>query len=201
MKPTKNKIYCRDCGRTKMLFESEKKAQNFIKFNKDEIEEESGYSPQRIYFCLFCNGWHTTSIKNSLGISNKEKMLQQIKFEETERREKQKIINSQKQNEINEELRLEKFNLTNEIENIINDFELFQKQKYIKESILITTEEIKKLKTAKIKSDKETIKKKRLLLEVLNILDKTFEVKIKINPKDKKDEWKAWIEKTMKTTK
>ena len=49
MKPTKNKVFCKDCGRTKMLFETEKKAENFIKFNKEEIEAESGYGPQRSY--------------------------------------------------------------------------------------------------------------------------------------------------------
>ena len=33
MKPTKCKVFCLDCGRSKMLFDTEKKAQTFIKFN------------------------------------------------------------------------------------------------------------------------------------------------------------------------
>ena len=37
MKPTKNRVYCRDCGRVKMLFETEKQADTFIRFNRDEI--------------------------------------------------------------------------------------------------------------------------------------------------------------------
>lgn len=32
MRPTKNKVYCYGCGRTKMLFESEQKALNFIRY-------------------------------------------------------------------------------------------------------------------------------------------------------------------------
>lgn len=61
MKPTKNQVFCRDCGRTKMLFESEKKALNFIKFNGEEIKEKNGKSPVRAYYCPICCGWHVTS--------------------------------------------------------------------------------------------------------------------------------------------
>lgn len=63
MKPSK-RIYCRECGRSKLLFESEKKALTFIKFNADEIEAEHGRKPERAYYCECCGGWHTTSMKN-----------------------------------------------------------------------------------------------------------------------------------------
>lgn len=61
MSKPKNRIYCYECGRSKLVFESEKKALNFIKFNGDEIEEEKGYRPVRAYYCQCCNGWHVTS--------------------------------------------------------------------------------------------------------------------------------------------
>jgi hypothetical protein len=61
MKPTKNVIFCPDCQRRKMLFESEAKAMNFIKFNGEAIEELSGKAPIRAYFCEACAGWHLTS--------------------------------------------------------------------------------------------------------------------------------------------
>ena len=61
MKPTKNKVMCFDCGRNKMLFETEKKALNFIKFNADDIEDNSGKRPIRAYYCDSCCGWHVTS--------------------------------------------------------------------------------------------------------------------------------------------
>lgn len=58
MKPTKNRIFCRECGRAKMLFESEKKAMNFIKFNSEEFDSKT---PNRAYYCEVCGGWHVTS--------------------------------------------------------------------------------------------------------------------------------------------
>lgn len=61
MKPTKNKIFCLSCRRPKMLFETQAKADNFILYNKDEIEEENGKAPVRSYYCRLCGGWHVTS--------------------------------------------------------------------------------------------------------------------------------------------
>lgn len=62
MKPTKNQIFCIGCKHKKMLFESKAKADNFIKFNSEEIESQSGKAPSRSYYCSFCAGWHVTSI-------------------------------------------------------------------------------------------------------------------------------------------
>ncbi|MDO4510378.1 MAG: hypothetical protein Q4B68_00990 [Bacteroidales bacterium] len=61
MKPTKNKNYCMGCHRPKMLFETQKKADNFIRYNAEEIMEETGVAPVRSYYCVFCGGWHITS--------------------------------------------------------------------------------------------------------------------------------------------
>lgn len=61
MKPIKNRVFCPECGRAKMLFESREKALNFIKFNKEEILEETGFAPKRCYYCDACGGWHLTS--------------------------------------------------------------------------------------------------------------------------------------------
>lgn len=64
MKPTKNQYYCPGCGKTKMLFESQKKADNFIRFNKDAFVEEGKKAPVRSYYCPVCGGWHVTSNPN-----------------------------------------------------------------------------------------------------------------------------------------
>ena len=40
-----------------MLFESQAKADNFILYNKEEIEEENGKAPVRSYYCRLCGGW------------------------------------------------------------------------------------------------------------------------------------------------
>ena len=58
MKPTKNKVYCRECGRTKMLFEEERQALNFLKFNSSEFDDKT---PIRACYCDACFGWHLTS--------------------------------------------------------------------------------------------------------------------------------------------
>ena len=44
-----------------MLFESQAKADNFILYNKEEIEEENGKAPVRSYYCRLRGGWHVTS--------------------------------------------------------------------------------------------------------------------------------------------
>jgi hypothetical protein len=76
MKPKNNKVFCLDCERPKMLFETQKKAENFIKFNSTEIESENGYGPKRAYLCSFCGGWHITSMDRFAGKSEKENMLE-----------------------------------------------------------------------------------------------------------------------------
>lgn len=58
MKPTKNRVFCPECRRTKILFETEAKAERFIEFNKSEMQD---YHPVRTYYCVACCGWHTTS--------------------------------------------------------------------------------------------------------------------------------------------
>lgn len=62
MKPTRNRVYCNAIHRTKMLFESQEKADNFIRFNAGEIgeDDENEYVPIRSYYCPSCGGWHVT---------------------------------------------------------------------------------------------------------------------------------------------
>jgi hypothetical protein len=78
MKPKKNRVFCPDCGRPKMRFESEKKADTFIKFNRAEIEAESGFGPKRSYFCAFCAAWHVTSIEENIGASIQSQQMEAI---------------------------------------------------------------------------------------------------------------------------
>jgi septal ring factor EnvC (AmiA/AmiB activator) len=78
MKPTKNNFFCLDSNKTKMRFETEKKALNFIKFNSHEIEKETGKAPTRCYFCIACNSYHVTSNKIDYKIKSKtEHILEQ----------------------------------------------------------------------------------------------------------------------------
>jgi len=47
---------CPACWRPKMLFNTKRKALNFIKWNKDELEY--GGETLRAYYCKYCCGWH-----------------------------------------------------------------------------------------------------------------------------------------------
>lgn len=61
MKPTRNRVMCPDCGRVKMLFVSEKKAQGFILWNGRELP--FGGDRLRPYFCPACGGWHVSHLE------------------------------------------------------------------------------------------------------------------------------------------
>ena len=51
---------CPDCGRAKMLFETEKEANTFLKFNMDAVNPD-GTRNMRVYYCPACCGWHISS--------------------------------------------------------------------------------------------------------------------------------------------
>lgn len=82
MKPSKNKVYCVDCRRTKMVFETEKKALLFIKFNSNDIESENGFSPTRAYFCIACGGYHLTSKPDFENFTSPTEILLQKRVQE-----------------------------------------------------------------------------------------------------------------------
>lgn len=49
--------------KSKFVFESESKANNFMRYNQDDIREgnSEGKFPVRSYYCKYCCGWHVTS--------------------------------------------------------------------------------------------------------------------------------------------
>ena len=50
---------CPECFKQKMLFETQKQADNFIKWNGEDIDTHGG--ELRSYFCPACGGYHITS--------------------------------------------------------------------------------------------------------------------------------------------
>lgn len=71
MRPTKNHYFCPLCSRTKMLFQTEAKANNFLRYNAEEIFEETGKKPIRAYYCMACCGWHVTSKEHVSGYAKR----------------------------------------------------------------------------------------------------------------------------------
>lgn len=51
---------CPDCGRAKMLFDTEKEANTFLKFNMHEVNPD-GTRTMRVYYCPACCGYHISS--------------------------------------------------------------------------------------------------------------------------------------------
>ena len=73
-----------------MLFETEKKALLFIKFNLDEILVDNVVIPTRAYYCESCMGWHVTHIKDG------NKIEQRIEEGKTKREEMENWVAEQK---------------------------------------------------------------------------------------------------------
>ena len=86
-----------------MLFETEKKANTFLNFNADLIEEKCGKRPIRSYFCQSCCGWHVTSQEEKankvsrtdkiINFYHKMELLESQRFEENIIEKTQKAIN------------------------------------------------------------------------------------------------------------
>ena len=166
MKPTKNRNYCKDCGRIKMLFETEKKADTFIKFNSLEIETEAGYSPTRSYFCIACNGWHITSKSENINIKSKtEKIVESYHLDKernkTEKKEAEKIRKNKKA----EALKC--------VENLIKILEIDTKSDNSNYYTAILNKAFEEIKIAKKFSSK--MKQIGQIEEKLNNLRKEFE--------------------------
>ena len=83
MKPKcSSRIFCIVCKKPKLLFASEQKADNFIRFNAEEMAKEGKKVPVRSYYCRACGGWHVTSapkrrlIRKKKQVQTSEKPIQ-----------------------------------------------------------------------------------------------------------------------------
>lgn len=69
---------CPDCGKQKMLFETEKQAQNFLKFNEEAVNPD-GTREMRVYYCPACCGYHISSHKYLGSGRATEKLIERYK--------------------------------------------------------------------------------------------------------------------------
>jgi len=93
MKPKRNYVHCLASNKTKVLFESKSKADNFIKYNSQEILEENGKAPVRSYYCQVCGGYHVTS--NPSKEAGVEFNLRDQRIVESLKRNKEKIAETE----------------------------------------------------------------------------------------------------------
>lgn len=161
MKPTKNRVFCNECRRPKMLFETEKKALLFMKFNNEEIASENDIVPTRAYFCEACGGWHLTHF--SAPQQNKSKTQRVIEYMHTQQAIRKAQAEARKQlldeqNKIRQETHTEVINQLSEIDKQIKKGNTAEALALVKKLL-----ELSKTKyiTPKVK---KRIKKRYLLL-------------------------------------
>lgn len=167
MKPTKNRVFCKDCGRLKMLFESEKKADTFIKFNSTEIEEESGFKPERSYYCVYCAGWHTTSQKDYIEIKSKTEVVvdlyqKRVDFKKVEQQRIEPLLE-----EIKERLKSSFDVVLKNIEFLESPEAKFDKPKF-KEILNLTIIEFDKIKSIGVNTKGRRKQEKIVNLKIKN---------------------------------
>lgn len=93
MKPKNNRVMCPDSGKQKMLFESESKANNFIKWNGDDIDARGGVL--RAYYCPSCCGWHISHKEHKRSYdTNTDKLIDAYKRSIYAKKVKSKAIDT-----------------------------------------------------------------------------------------------------------
>ena len=73
MRKPKNRVLCPDCGREKILFETEKKANLFIEYNWESLTDDK--DKLRIYYCPACCGYRISSHKYKGDNRNTERLI------------------------------------------------------------------------------------------------------------------------------
>lgn len=140
----KNRVFCRECSRPKMLFESEKKAQLFMKYNNEDFDAENGYVPVRAYYCEACCGWHLTHIAVAfVGPSKTEQALERMRTSIKINKESSKkisVIRSEISNKVVSQLAIIDKHIANnentEAKKLIDELLEMNKTKYISPKLL-----------------------------------------------------------------
>ena len=169
MKPTKNRIFCKDCNKLKIFFETENKANLFIKFNANEIEENSGYKPERSYFCSYCCGWHVTSKREAYNIKSKTDVILS-KYNEDLEKKKQILEKRIVLSNINQKIYKEILEILESQVLQIEKFEI-KTNKYNEslENLIVNLEKANNLKSYSFKGSNARIRKLNLIIS--NIIE------------------------------
>lgn len=184
MKPTKNTIYCLGCQRSKMLFETKVKADNFIKYNSEGILEENGKAPVRSYYCEFCCGYHVTSNPSIISgdkLSDRDhKVMEKVVFskKESEKFDKFNTIIRKKLTKAQQDIYFGHFEL---IEELYNEFQ-------IDIDVLRSLPLKKRTKYMLLKNDIETLFNVSIQLKEMLIKEEKYEMLLKTEKPTKTQE-------------
>lgn len=80
MKKPKHRVFCPDCQKEKMQFETRKEAEMHIKYNSENLKK-----PVHPYYCQMCCCWHVTSHNSpsyQKRVTNKLKHIEEQKKRE-----------------------------------------------------------------------------------------------------------------------
>ncbi len=135
-----------------------------MKFNREEIEAESGYGPQRTYFCSFCGGGHTTSRSEKSGISKTQHIVKQYT------KNKKRTIEAKAKNE-----KLIKI-INNYLYRRTKKLDLSQKSIFFSENIKILNAEITNIEDSSSVEEYENKRRSRLILSVMLSLENELKV-------------------------
>lgn len=122
----KNRIMCPDCGKQKMLFETEAKANSFIKWNKDTI---SNGDELRAYYCPACCGWHISHMKFHKNMEGRtDKLIEAYNKEKAKARQ----IDIDNIDVLYNDLKEHGFKTRKEVNQYLNSLEPFTYSKFTK---------------------------------------------------------------------
>ena len=128
MSKPKNRIYCPDCGKEKMLFETEDKAKRFIKFNSVDITHGELLRP---YFCIACGGYHISHKPNKINAQCRAERV--INMYNDMKNARQKLINNKLAenndniNQLVDLMKLELFTTRKDVNRFLNSIEIRNK--------------------------------------------------------------------------
>ena len=66
-----------------------------MRFNREVIEEESGFKPERSYYCMACGGWHVTSSKETFEAKSRTEIALEKYRELIAKRERAKQLRTE----------------------------------------------------------------------------------------------------------
>ena len=164
-----------------MLFDTEKKAENFIKFNSEEIEKETGFKPERSYFCIACNGWHLTHKKIILNIKSRTEVIQDLYNQEREQKE---LIKAQQEALKIEQQKAVRVKLEIELQKALEK----KQQKALEKEKKAQRKEQEKEQIAEKREQKalKRVQKKENLRKSLGSVELYIAILKKLNPTDEK---------------